>query len=419
MTLPLTDNIHYIQGQLHIEACSIESIAAKTNTPFYCYSKAQLLANIHHCQTAFKPHGIGIHYAMKANSNLSILRIIADQGLGVDLVSSGELLRAQAAGIPEKSMIFSGVGKTAAALRLAIDAGVGLFNIESAEELELLATLATQHARAINAALRVNPDVAVDTHKNITTGRKGNKFGITIEQALSLYQRYADHPWIKLSGLAMHIGSQIQSAAPYCQAIDKLMALAQKIEEAGFSINSLDLGGGFGVDYGEGASLDLVSVAQEIARSTAGFKGRVIVEPGRSLVANAGVLVSRITYIKEAQPSPFLILDAAMNDLMRPALYQASHPIAPTRTDKDSCMRHYDIVGPICESTDTFARNYPLSESLKAGGLVAFLCTGAYGSVMSSTYNSRSILPELLVSGTETQIIRKEVTQAHLIQYEQ
>ncbi|WP_051221457.1 diaminopimelate decarboxylase [Neptunomonas japonica] len=418
MTLPLTEHILYTQDQLHIEACSIESIAAKTTTPFYCYSKAQLLSNIHHCQAAFKPHGMDIHYAMKANSNLSILRLIADQGLGVDLVSSGELLRAQAAGIPEKSMIFSGVGKTTVELTLAINAGVGQFNVESVEELELLATLATQHARSINAALRVNPDVAVDTHKNITTGRKGNKFGITIEQALSLYQCYADHPWIKLSGLAMHIGSQIQSVTPYRQAIEKLMALATKLEEAGFSINSLDLGGGFGVDYGDGANLDLVSVAQEIARSTANFRGRIIVEPGRSLVANAGVLVSRISYIKEAQPNPFLILDAAMNDLMRAALYQASHPIVPTNTDNDSAIRHYDIVGPICESTDTFARSYPLSKSLKAGELVAFLCTGAYGSVMSSTYNSRSILPELLVSGTETQIIRKEITQAQLIEYE-
>ncbi|BBB27969.1 diaminopimelate decarboxylase [Neptunomonas japonica] len=419
MTPPLTEHIIYTKGQLHIEACSIESIAAKVNTPFYCYSKAQLLSNIHRCQTAFQPHSIDIHYAMKANSNLSILRLIADQGLGVDLVSSGELLRAQAAGIPEKSMIFSGVGKTAAEFTLAIHAGVGQFNVESVEELEMLATLATQHARPINAALRVNPDVAVDTHKNITTGSKGNKFGITIEQALSLYQRYADHPWIKLNGLAMHIGSQIQSVAPYSQAIDKLMALTAKLEEAGFSINSLDLGGGFGVDYGDGAHLDLSSVAQDIARSTAGFKGRIIVEPGRSLVANAGVLVSRITYIKEAQPNPFLILDAAMNDLMRPALYQASHPIVSTDTNNDSAMRHYDIVGPICESTDTFTRNYPLSKSLKAGELVAFLCTGAYGAVMSSAYNSRSILPELLVSGTEMQVIRKEITQAQLIEYEQ
>lgn len=419
MTSPLTEHILYSENQLHIESCSIESIATKINTPFYCYSKAQILSNIQRCKTAFNPHGIDIHYAMKANSNISVLKLIAEQGLGVDLVSSGELLRAQAAGIPEKSMIFSGVGKTSTELTLAIAAGVGQFNVESVEELELLATLATPHTGAIYAALRVNPDVAVDTHKNITTGRKGNKFGIPIEQALSLYQRYADHPWIKLSGLAMHIGSQIQSAAPYCQAIDKLMALVEKLEEEDFSIDSLDLGGGFGVDYGEGASLDLASVAQEIAHSTAGFKGRIIIEPGRSLLASAGVLVSRITYIKEAQPNPFLILDAAMNDLMRPALYQASHPIVPTRADKDSCMRHYDVVGPICESTDTFARNYPLSESLKAGGLVAFLYTGAYGSVMSSTYNSRSILPELLVSGTETQIIRKEITQDQLIKYEQ
>jgi diaminopimelate decarboxylase len=419
MTLPLTENIRYIQGQLHIEACDVESIAAEITSPFYCYSQAQLLSNVHHCQTAFKPHGIDIHYAMKANSNLTILRIIADQGIGVDLVSSGELLRAQAAGIPEALMIFSGVGKTAAEITLAINAGVGQFNVESAEELELLTTLATQYSRSVNVALRVNPDVAVDTHENITTGRKGNKFGIMIEQVLSLYQYYADHPWIKLSGLAMHIGSQIQSTTPYCQAIHKVMALVAKLEEGGFSISNLDLGGGFGVDYGDGANLDLVSIAQEIARSTAGFKGRIIVEPGRSIVANAGILVSRITYIKEAQPNPFLILDAAMNDLMRPALYQASHPIVPTRIHQDSSTRHYEIVGPICESTDTFARNYPLKKSLKAGDLVAFLCTGAYGSVMSSTYNSRAILPEILVSGTETRIIRKEITQTQLIKYEQ
>lgn len=418
MTAPLSDHIHYQQHQLHLESLPLAGIAEHVGTPFYCYSEAKLLQNIHRCKAAFEPLGIDIHYAVKANSNLSILRLIGQAGLGVDLVSGGEMLRAQTAGITPAVMIFSGVGKTRQELAAAIDAGVGQINVESQEELAVLAALATELSSSVSVALRVNPDVDVDTHKHITTGSQGNKFGLSMEQIMPLYQTYVDHPWLNIDGLAMHIGSQICSETPYRHAISKLMELVGMIQLDGYNVNVLDLGGGFGINYGDGQYLDFDAIGTVIAASVAGFEGRVCVEPGRSLVADTGILVSRISYIKEADPRPFMILDAAMNDLMRPALYQADHPIVPLCEGQPDEMRHYDVVGPICETTDTFARNYPLSAETEAGDLVAFLCSGAYCSVMSSAYNSRTIIPEVLVSGSQMRLIRRPVTQAMLLEYE-
>ncbi len=427
MTLPMTEQVDYQQEQLHIESRSIESLAKNMDSPFYCYSQARLLENIQRCKAAFEPRGIRIHYAMKANSNLHILGLIAEQGLGVDLVSGGEMQRALTAGFPAESMIFSGVGKTVTELNNAIEVGVGQFNVESAEELELLAVLATEQTQTINVTLRVNPDVAVDTHRNITTGQKGNKFGIAMERVLELCQQYLDHPFINIYGLAMHIGSQICDVNPYRNAIAKLMALVAELRAEEIVISSLDLGGGFGINYGATdapEALSFESIAQVIETETAGFDGSIIVEPGRSIVADTGILVSRVTYVKEAEPRPFLILDAAMNDLMRPALYQAVHPMLTVRQEQDISienddgLRSYDIVGPICESTDTFARDYPLRRSLKAGDLVVFLYAGAYSAVMTSAYNSRDIIPEVMVSGTEARIIRKKVDQQTLMSFE-
>jgi len=418
MTALLGDHIHYQDHQLHMESLPLSIIADRIGTPFYCYSEAKLLQNIHRCQLAFQRFGIAIHYAVKANSNLSILRLVQQAGLGVDLVSGGEILRAQTAGIVPERMIFSGVGKTRQELCTAIESGVGQINVESQEELALLALLSEQFSRSVSVALRVNPDVSVDTHRHITTGSKGNKFGLGMEQVVPLYQRYADHPYLHITGLAMHIGSQICSVEPYQNAIQKLLDLVEGVEADGHTVEVLDLGGGFGINYGDDQSLDFEVVAQTIASSVVDFEGRVCVEPGRSLVGDAGVLVSEITYVKEAEPRPFVILDAAMNDLMRPALYQAAHPIAPLQVNLSESERRYDVVGPVCESTDTFVQDYPMNAELAAGDRVAFLCTGAYCSVMSSAYNSRSIIPEVLVSGSDVRLIRQAVTPSMLLEYE-
>lgn len=419
MTSSLVDQFYYSDNTLHIESSSVVSIAERIGTPFYCYSEARLLENISRCKAAFEPFGIGIHYAMKANSNLHVLRLVAAQGLGVDLVSEGEMFRALKAGFAPSSMIFSGVGKTVSEFFFAIENGIGQFNVESVEELAVLAMLATDHSRAVNVALRINPNVEVDTHQNITTGVKGNKFGIAIDQVYALGRLYATHPFINIDGLAMHIGSQICDESPYREAIVKIIALANSLQAEGVSISSLDLGGGFGIDYGDGNSLDFERIAKVIASEAAHFEGRVVVEPGRSLVGDAGVLVSRVTYVKEANPRPFLIVDAGMNDLMRPALYQSEHPVLPVSCREEELTRNFDIVGPICESTDTFMQDYSLNCSIKSGDLVTFGCAGAYGAVMSSSYNSRDIIPEVLVSGKKTRLIRRRLDQKELVSLEE
>ena len=395
----------------------LQRIAEQLDSPFYCYSRSRLEARLQACKEAFGAHDIAVHFAMKANSNLHILRIVAAHGLGVDLVSGGELLRAATAGFPASKMIFSGVGKSAGELTAALHAGVGQINVESAEELALLAELCEQLALPAQVAVRVNPDVVVATHANITTGRKGNKFGVSPEQAVSLCRQYAGHRWLKLNGLAMHIGSQISQTEPYAQAIQRLMTLVAELQLQGVEIDTLDLGGGFAVDYGDGNSLSFAEVAAVIRRATEGFSGRVCVEPGRSLVADCGVLVSRVNYVKQAEPRSFVVLEAAMNDLMRPALYQAVHPMQLLR-DSDAPQASFDVVGPVCESTDTFARNYPLPGDIRRGDLVALLCSGAYGAVMSNSYNSRAIIPEVLVSDQGTEIIRQRISPEQMLAFE-
>ncbi|WP_375749520.1 diaminopimelate decarboxylase [Vibrio sp. HN007] len=417
MTRP-TEPVYYYQGELQMESCKIRSLAEKMTTPFYCYSEARLLDNVHRCKAAFEPRSIRVHYAMKANSTLHILRLIAEQGVGVDLVSGGEMQRALSAGFAPQHMIFSGVGKSITELNTAIEVGVGQFNVESAEELALLAKLAEQQNARVNVALRVNPDVTVNTHKNITTGQKGNKFGIDMNRVAELSRQYAGNNHLTIEGLAMHLGSQLCDPEPYRIAIDKMMTMIEQLAQEGIEITRLDLGGGFGIDYGQGSSLDFETIADLIAIETQNFKGTVIVEPGRSLVADTGVLVSRVNYVKEAEPNTFVILDAGMNDLMRPALYQAVHPIITVAEPKGSFTKEYDIVGPICESTDTFVRDYPLSDEIKAGDLVVFQYAGAYCSVMNSTYNSRTITPEIMLSGGDAKVIRQPISQQALMEFE-
>ncbi|GAL11450.1 diaminopimelate decarboxylase [Vibrio astriarenae] len=415
----VTEPVYYRQGELQMESCQIRALAEKITTPFYCYSASRLLDSVQRCKDAFEPRGIRIHYAMKANSTLHILRLLAEQGLGVDLVSGGEMQRALAAGFDAQRMILSGVGKSRAELSAAIEIGIGQFNVESAEELALLAQLAEHQNAQLSVALRVNPDINVNTHKNITTGQKGNKFGIDMERVTELAKQYAGSRNLVIKGLAMHIGSQLSDAEPYRVAIGKMMALVEQLAQQGAEITRLDLGGGFGIDYGQGSALEFETIAEVIEAETQRFNGTVIVEPGRSLVADSGVLVSRINYVKKADHKTFVVLDAGMNDLMRPALYQAVHPIVTVAEPKAGSTKKYEIVGPICESTDTFARGYTLSDELQAGDLVVFLYTGAYCSVMNSTYNSRTIIPEIMVNGGEAKIIRKAISQKSLMAFEQ
>jgi len=419
------------QQALWLENVSIQQLASQVATPFYCYSKAALLNNIHRCKAAFEPDNIHIHYAMKANSNLSLLRIVAEQGLGVDIVSIGEMRRALSAGFNAQDIVFSGVGKTTAELTEAVLAGIGQFNLESKEELAVLITIADKHQQLISALIRVNPEVTVDTHKHITTGAKGNKFGVNVSDVLPMLKMAEHSPFLQINGLAMHIGSQIHTTQPYLNAIEKIQILIEDLKIQGYPLTELDLGGGFGVHYkdhlmvtsntgpSEPKYLAFSDFSSAIKSALPHWQGRISIEPGRSLMADIGVMVSEITYIKESQPRSFVVLDAAMNDLMRPALYQATHALIPVQSVSTPLLTEYDVVGPICESTDTFAKSVPLPTNLAAGDLMCFLYTGAYCAVMSNSYNSRVITAEILIDDAQAHVIRQAITQDDLMAFEQ
>jgi len=431
----LPPQLHYLHhdqlATLCLENVSIKQLATQVDTPFYCYSKAGLVNNISACKAAFEPENIHIHYAMKANSNLSLLRIVAEQGLGVDIVSIGEMQRALNAGFNAQDIVFSGVGKTTSELTAALRAGVGQFNVESKEELSALISVTSECQQSVSALIRVNPEITVDTHKNITTGAKGNKFGVSFNDVLPMLAAAKQSPFLNINGLAMHIGSQIHSVAPYLDAIAKIRALLNQLEAQGYPLTHLDLGGGFGIQYRDNQALNksdstaaqhyltFADFANAIKSELPDWQGKLSVEPGRSLVADIGVMVSEITYHKESQPTPFLVLDAAMNDLMRPALYQANHALIPVQQPRSSLLTQYNIVGPVCESTDTFAKSVQLSSELTAGELMCFLDAGAYCAVMSNSYNSRTIIAEVLVDDNQAHVIREPITQTDLMAFEQ
>ncbi|WP_432463902.1 diaminopimelate decarboxylase [Agarivorans sp. QJM3NY_33] len=411
----LTQQLSYQQQTLFFENFSIQKLAEKIGTPFYCYSQRAIVDNIKQCQTAFSDPRFHIHYALKANSNLSILKIVAAQNLSADIVSIGEMQRALLAGFSSQQIIFSGVGKTSSEIQQAMQQGVGQFNIESAEELELLIQLAADANHTVNAMIRVNPEVSISTHKNITTGAKGNKFGVRLDQVLKMLHS-AKNTQVKIQGLAMHIGSQIQQTTPYLAAIDKLLLHIEMFKTEGFILNNIDLGGGFGISYGQEKSLTFTQFSDVIMQKLKDWKGKIYIEPGRSIIADAGLLITPITYIKHAEPRPFVILEAAMNDLMRPALYQAIHPIITVAQKQGE--QQYDVVGPVCESTDTFEKKAKLPALLTPGELVCFLYAGAYCAVMSNSYNSRNIISEVLVNGEEASCIRTAIKQQDLLQFE-
>jgi diaminopimelate decarboxylase len=402
----VNDFFHYRGGELHAEELPVANIGAAVGTPFYLYSAAGFTAQYRRFADAFLPERPLICYAVKANSNLAVIRLLAGLGAGADVVSEGELRRALAAGVPPERIIFSGVGKTAAEMQAAVDAGIHQVNVESVPELRRLSEVASVRGRIARIAIRVNPDVDAHTHAKISTGRKENKFGIEIDEAIAAFELASELPGIKPVGLAVHIGSQVTDLEPYRRAFERVAELVLELRALGFSVARLDLGGGIGVRYHAERPLEPLSYAK-LVRGIFGSLGLTLAfEPGRVLTAPAGLLVSRVLYVKEGGTRRFVIVDAAMNDLIRPALYEAWHDIVPVRLPAaGASLAPADVVGPVCETGDTFAVDRELPPFAE-GDLLAFTAAGAYGAVMSTTYNSRLLVPEVLVAGQRFAVIR-------------
>ena len=394
----------YRQGTLCVESLPLTQIAERFGTPCYVYSRAALTAACEAYRTALAGRSARLCYAVKANSNLAILALFARLGTGFDIVSGGELARVLAAGGEPGSVIFSGVGKSREEMRTALAAGIGCFNVESESELMTLAEIAGDMGRRAPIALRVNPDVDAKTHPYISTGLKSNKFGIAFEDALPLYLRAGALPQIEIRGIACHIGSQLLDPAPAAEAAQKLLDLADALAAKGIVLADIDLGGGMGIRYRDETA---PTVAQYLAPMLELFKGRrerLVFAPGRSLVGNAGVLITRVEVVKHGAEKSFAVVDAAMNDLMRPALYDAWHDILPVRRDGGE-ERLYEVVGPVCESGDFLGHGRSLA--LAEGDLLAVMSAGAYGVAMSANYNTRPRAAEVLIDGAQAHLIRR------------
>ncbi len=397
-------------GVLHAEEVSLADIAAAVGTPFYCYSTATLERHYRVFAAAFADLPATVCYSLKANSNLAVVRTLAALGAGADVVSGGELRRALAAGVPADRIVFSGVGKTGDEMTLGLDAGILQFNVESVTELEALGELATTRRRRAPVALRINPDVDARTHGKITTGTRHSKFGIPIARVAAAADRAAALPGIAFVGLAVHIGSQMTDLAPFEAAFGRMADLARALRADGHAIERLDLGGGLGIRYADETPPELDAYAAVVKRAAAGLGCRLLLEPGRVLVGNAGVLVTRVLDVKEAGERTFVVVDAAMNDLLRPALYDAEHAIEPVVAPPQGTARApVDVVGPVCESADVFAKDRSLPP-VATGDLLAIRTAGAYGAVMSSSYNARPLTPEVLVKASAFAVVRRRPT---------
>ncbi|MBK3799714.1 diaminopimelate decarboxylase [Azospirillum brasilense] len=405
----------YRNGVMHAESVPLSTIAAEVGTPFYCYSTAALEAHYSAYAGAFAGQDADVCYAVKANSNLAVIRAFARLGAGADVVSGGEMRRALAGGIPAGKIIFSGVGKTREEMRAALEAGIHQINVESIPEVEALSEVAVSLGVTAPIAFRVNPDVDAKTHAKIATGKKENKFGVDYDHAREVYAQAAKLPGIKPVAIAVHIGSQLTDLAPFRAAYERVAALLHVLREDGHDITRLDLGGGLGIVYKHEAPPDIADYAAMVKSITGNLGCRISLEPGRSLVGNAGILVSRVIYLKQGLHRRFVIIDAAMNDLIRPTLYEAYHGIVPvTEPAKGAVTEPYDVVGPVCESGDTFALQRALP-AIAPDELVAILSAGAYGAVMSSTYNTRPLIPEVLVNGDQFSVIRPRVSVEELL----
>ncbi|MGF1607205.1 MAG: diaminopimelate decarboxylase [Rhodothalassiaceae bacterium] len=410
------NHFSYKNGILHAEEVPLPVIAEAVGTPFYCYSTATLTRHYQVYDQALSGLDHLICFAVKANSNQAVLTTLARLGAGADVVSGGELRRALAAGIPPERIVFSGVGKTRAEMARALQAGIHQFNVESEEELEDLAQVAEREGRCAPVAFRINPDVDARTHAKISTGKAENKFGIPLKRAQAAYARAACLPAIRIVGVDMHIGSQLTDLAPFRDAFGRLKSLVAALRADGHPIERIDLGGGLGIPYQVDqpeppAPADYGALVRELAEP---LDCQIIVEPGRLIAGNAGVLVSRLLYVKQGEAKRFAILDAAMNDLIRPAMYEAYHAIEPVAEPDGQPLQTYDFVGPVCETGDTFARDRACPP-LKPGALVVFRSAGAYGAVMANSYNSRPLVPEILVHGDAWAVVRPRVDEAALI----
>lgn len=418
MTLPGSPHVAYRGRDLYLEDCALADLARRFGTPLYAYSRTAMLEALAGYQRALDGRDHLICYAMKANSNLAVLQTFAQAGCGFDIVSGGELARVIAAGGDPAKVVFSGVGKTRAEMAQALQAGVACFNVESESELELLSQVAREAGCSARISLRVNPDVDPKTHPYISTGLKGNKFGVAHERALATYRRAAALPGIEVVGIDCHIGSQITETGPYLDALDRVLDLVEAVEAAGVPLHHLDLGGGLGITYTDeqppAAEALVKALLQRIDARGHGHR-KVLLEPGRSLVGNAGVLLASVLYLKPGGEKNFCIVDAAMNDLMRPAMYEAWMGMAAC-TLRDDAPAMVDVVGPVCESGDWLGRDRTLA--VRPGDTVAVLSAGAYGMSMASNYNTRGRAAEVMVSGSEAWLIRDRETPAELFRGE-
>ncbi|MEM7494282.1 MAG: diaminopimelate decarboxylase [Pseudomonadota bacterium] len=413
-------HFNYKSGRLHCEDVDLDTIADTVGTPAYVYSSATLRRHARVIQSAFEGQDCLIAYSVKANGNIAILKTLATEGCGADVVSGGELMKARKAGIPASKIVFSGVGKTRAEMELGLREGIHQFNVESGAELQALSDVAAKMNKTASIALRVNPDVAAGGHPNISTGKAGDKFGVPWADAPDLYRHALSLPGIKVVGVDVHIGSQIGDLAPMQAAFEKTVGLVKQLREQGHEITRVDLGGGLGIPYKSGdAPASPADYASMIASVTDGLGLQVILEPGRVIMGNAGIMLATALYHKPAPDRTFLIVDAGMNDLMRPALYQAHHDIIPLKEPGPETPNViYDIVGPICESTDKFAAQRQMPE-VAADERIAFMSSGAYGAVLSSQYNVRPLVAEVLVDGSDFAVVRKRPSFDEMMALEQ
>jgi diaminopimelate decarboxylase len=407
----------YRNGVLHAEAVNLVDLAQAVGTPFYCYSTATLVRHYQVFAGAFADVRSLVCYAMKANSNQAVVKTLAGLGAGADVVSGGELERARLAGIAPDKIMFSGIGKTAAELALAVDEGILCVNVESEAELELLASIAAGKGRTANVSVRVNPDVDAKTHAKIATGKAENKFGIPISRARDVYARAAKLPALKVTGVDMHIGSQITELEPFDDAFALLSEFVRALRADGHAISHIDLGGGLGIPYREDNEPPPHpdAYAMLVKRATRDLDCTLIFEPGRLIVGNAGILVTRVLYLKRGEAKSFVIVDAGMNDLIRPTLYEAHHDIRPVREPPAKAPRIVaDLVGPVCESGDFLALDRDMAAP-QAGDLIAVMTAGAYGAVQAGTYNTRALVPEVLVREREWALVRPRLETSDLI----
>ncbi|AZG77737.1 diaminopimelate decarboxylase [Methylocystis rosea] len=407
----------YRNGALHAEEVAVATLADEVGTPFYCYSAATIRRHYRVFSQAFAGLDALVCYAVKANSNQAVLRLLAREGAGMDVVSGGELARALAAGVAPEKITFSGVGKTREEIVAALDAGIFCFNVESEPELEALSQAAVALGRAARVSLRVNPDVDARTHKKISTGLAENKFGVPLSRAREVYAFAAKLKGIELAGADVHIGSQLTDLAPFDEAFSLLAELVRDLRADGHDISHVDLGGGLGIPYRDGddpQSYHPDKYAEIVRRHFGGLGCRLVLEPGRLIVGNAGILVTRVIYVKHGDAKTFVIVDAGMNDLIRPTLYDAWHDIIPVQKNADRRKIVADVVGPVCETGDYLAHGREIMEP-RAGELLCVLTAGAYGAVQSGAYNTRPLIPEVLVDGDRFAVIRPRPSVAALI----